>query len=177
LLSLLGCAPAQPEGGLSQLHEPAQLAAPGNSYLGLGRRYLVAGDVSLAKEAFIRSLRVEGMSAAALTGLGIAAEREGLLTEARRFFERARDVDPDSVLARNNLGAVLYRLGAYIEARRAFQAALTLSGGTNRVAAHNLGLTDLALHELDRNHVPIGANPYPLQREGSAEYRLLAEGE
>ncbi len=177
LLSLAACEKSLPRGGLSQLEAPARLPEPRGTYLDLGRQLLRTGDVRLARGAFIRSIRVEGLSAEALTGAGITAEREGLLTEARRFFERARARAPNSVIAHNNLGAVLYRLGTYNEAKRAFQTAFALSSGNSRIAHHNLGLTEMALREAEAATVPMARNPMPLQREGTGEYRLLEKEE
>lgn len=171
---LQACERSYPKGGLSQLDDPPpELAEPKTSYLDLGRAYLAVGDLRLAKAAFIRSLRVEGVSAAALTGAGITAERQGLMLEARRFFERALDLAPSSEVAHNNLGAVQYRLGDFEGAHRSFQTAFAISSGTNKVAAHNLGITELAIRKKAEGEVPIVENPVPLQREGTSEYRLL----
>ena len=174
LAGLLGCGPELPQGGLEALGDPPErLAEPRTTYLDLGRAYLQAGDTRLAKAAFIRSIRVEGVSAAALTGAGIAAERQGLLTEARRFFELALKRAPSSEIAHNNLGTVQYRLGDYLGAKRSFETAFAISSGTNRVAAHNLGLAELALQQKAEGEIPVTENPVPLQREGTSEYRLL----
>ncbi len=173
LAGLAGCKLIPDPDPLSKLEAPPRLPAPSTSYLDLGRQYLRAGQIDQAKNAFIRSMRVEGLTAAALTGAGLAAERQGLLTEARRFFERAKSRAPSSVLAHNNLGAVLYRMGEYHAAKQAFQAAFALSSGTNRVATHNLALSELAIKQRLRENQPELPNPLPLQREGSGEYRIL----
>jgi len=173
MLGLPGCVQNLPRDGLSQLTAPDPLAEPRGTYLELGRQYLQAGDLRRARDAFIRSIRVEGMSASALTGAGVTAEREGLLAQARTYFELARDRAPESVITHNNLGAVLYRAGAYNEAKQAFQAAFALSSGKSRIAHHNLGLTELALRELARSTVPMTSNPHPVRREGLGIYRLL----
>ncbi len=148
------------------------LPAPKTTYLDLGRDLLRQNRIDLARDAFIRSLRVEGVTAAALTGAGIAAERQGLLSEAQSFFEKARAEVPDSVLAHNNLGAVHFRLGEYHAAKRAFQAAFALSSGKNGIAAQNLGLAELAIaREAEINPAP-ARNPIRLQRLGSGAYKL-----
>lgn len=138
----------------------------------MGRQMLLAGQPELAHDAFIRSLRVEGVSAAAITGAGLASARLGLLHNARRHFERATELAPGSVTAQNNLGAVLYRLGEYHTAHKAFQAAFKLSSGTNRVAAQNLGVTEMAIARAERQELPIVPNPVPSQRRGTGEYIL-----
>jgi len=173
LLGLAGCDRNLPRGGLSQLTKPDPLEKPRGTYLDLGRQYLKVGDLRRAKDAFVRSIRVEGMSAAALTGAGVVAEREGLLAHARNYFELARDRAPESVITHNNLGAVLYRQGNYNEAKQAFLAAFALSSGKSRIAHHNLGLTELALRDLERSTVPMTRNTYMVRREGTGIYKLL----
>jgi len=174
---LAGCDLFRERYGLTRLEAPPRLPEPRTSYLDLGRQLLRARDFDLAKEAFIRSIRVEGITAPALTGAGLAAERQGLLGEAQRYFERALVHAPDSVLAYNNLGAALYRQGKYAEARRAFQAAFALSSGESRIARHNLALSDLALGRELSGTVPVTSNPVPIRREGTGVYTLLAPGE
>ena len=148
------------------------LPTPRMSYLELGRTLLRQNRVDLARDAFIRSLRVEGTTAAALSGAGVAAEKQGLLNEAQQFFSQARALAPESVLAHNNLGAVHYRMGEYHAARRSFQAAFALSSGKNQVAAKNLGMAELAIaREEDRNPKEV-PNPIPLKRLGTGVYQL-----
>lgn len=173
-LAVAGCSKYQPIDPISKLEAPPALPEVQTTYIDMGRQFLKRGQADMAKAAFIRSIREEGLTAPALTGAGLAAEQQGLLREARRFFERARIKAPTSVLAHNNLGAVLYRMGAYHEAKQAFQAAFALSSGTNRVATHNLALTELAIRRKNRETLAIAPNPTPIQREGSGEYRLLA---
>lgn len=167
-----GCQILQKPSPLVKLEVPPTLPQPRGSYLDLGRSFLRANELDLAKDAFIRSIRVEGMTAAALTGAGLTAERQGLLNEALRYFKRALVRAPDSVLAHNNLGAVYYRMGEYNSARKAFQAAFALSSGTNRVASHNLTLSELAIEkDLRENGLEL-PNPMPIERRGSGEYVL-----
>lgn len=174
LSGLVACNPAVPLGGVDALGDaPERLREPTTTWLALGRSYLQINDLRLAKAAFIRSIRVEGATAAAMTGAGIAAERQGLLHEAKRYFERALKLAPSSDLAHNNLGAIQYKLGDYQSAKRSFSAAFAVSSGQNKVAAHNLGLAELALKRKAESEIALAPNPVPLQREGSSEYRLL----
>lgn len=173
VFALAGCDVFRERYGVSRLEAPSRLPEPRGTYMDLGRQLLHAGQTELAKEAFIRSIRLEGMTAAALTGVGLSYERDGRLHDAQRYFERALVRAPQSVLAHNNLGAALYRQGEYNQAKQAFQAAFALSSGKSRIAQHNLSLTDLAIKRELAESLPIAANPVPLQREGSGEYRLL----
>ena len=153
--------------------EPATvLPVPEGTYLNMGRSLLASNQVEAARDAFIRSIHVEGLSAAALTGAGLASERQGLLLDAKRYFERARLLAPDSVLVHNNLGAVHYRLGDFYAAKQAFQAAFALSSGRNQVAEHNLGLSEMAIRRQENRDLSIAANPVPIQRLGSGVYTL-----
>ncbi len=170
-IALGGCEhlPVHP---LAKLDPAVQLPAPEGTYLNMGRHLLASNQIELARDAFIRSIRVEGMSAAALTGAGLASERQGLLHDALRYFQRAATVAPSSILAQNNLGAVLYRLGEYNRAKQAFQAAFALASGTNRVAEHNLGLADMALERERAADLALAPNPRPVLRLGTGEYTL-----
>ena len=169
MIAVSGC---QMNGPTAKLQSADALPTPQTSYLDLGRNLLKQNRIDLARDAFIRSLRLEGVTAAALTGAGIAAEKQGLLNEARSFFEKARAEAPDSVLAHNNLGAVHYRLGEYHAAKRAFQAAFALSSGKNSIAAQNLGLAELAIERDAEINPTLARNPIRLQRLGSGAYIL-----
>ncbi|HET7410247.1 MAG TPA: tetratricopeptide repeat protein [Paracoccaceae bacterium] len=157
---------------------PGRLPDAAESWLALGTGLLAAGQPDRAEDAFIRSLRVEGVTAAAFTGAGVAAHRQGLLTEATRYFERAKEIDPGSVAAHNNLGAALYGLGRLRAARHAFRTAFDLSGGTSGKAAQNLGMAELAIARAGASGPPQAAGPRKspprkLQRVGSAAYKLV----
>lgn len=169
LLLAAGC---QLQSPTAKLPPADALPAPQTTYLALGRTLLKQNRVDLARDAFIRSIRVEGASAAALTGAGITAEKQGLLNEAQRFFERARLLAPDSVLAHNNLGAVHYRLGEYHAARRAFRTAFALSSGASQIAAKNLTMSELAIARASEGPDVIVRNPIQLMRLGSGHYTL-----
>ncbi len=152
-------------------------AAPTEGYLDLGRQLLRRGDYKGAQDAFIRSLRQEGQTTAALSGAGVAAEKQGLLSEARRFFELAVKAQPNSVIAHNNLGAVLYKLGDYPQAKQAFQAAFALSSGDNEIAARNLAITQQAIRREYSASGEQQLNSATLQRLGSGEYKLQEDSE
>ncbi len=112
---------------------------------------------------------------ATLTGAGVAAERQGMLTEARRYFEQARLRAPGSATVQNNLGAVLYRLGEVDEARSAFRQALVLSRGSSDIPARNLAIIDAAIQRATASEdPPLARNPHQLERLGQARYRLMA---
>lgn len=151
---------------------PVPEAPAGVTYLEIGRRLLQADEYETALKAFLRSVRIEGMSAGAMTGAGVAAEQLGRVREARNYFEVAVHLDPNSILARNNYGVALYKLGDYHTARAAFEAAFALSDGSNAVAAQNLALVNHKIALLD------GAAPvevdfgYDVVRTGSSVYSL-----
>lgn len=168
-LALCACQFGQPD-PLAELEPAAKLPPTNGTYLNMGRQLLASNQPDLAQDAFIRSLRTEGVTAAALTGAGLASERQGLMHDARRYFEHAVRLAPNSVIAQNNLGVVLYRMGDYQAARRAFQTAFALSSGTSRIAEQNLGMTDMALARAEGRELPMSPNPVPLQRLGTGEY-------
>ena len=174
---LLGACEFLPKSAIAKL--PPALQVPqkkraDTTYLNIGRHLLRSNQPNLAQDAFIRSIRVEGLSAAALNGAGLASERLGLLHDARRYFEHAARIDPNSVTAQNNLGVVLYRLEEYDSAKRAFHAAFALSSGTSAVAQQNIGLTNNAIERQQNSGIALVPNPVPLQRLGTGEYILGA---
>ena len=171
LLSLAACAPVAAP--LDELPPAEPLPDAAGSWLELGRRLLASGQPVQAENAFIRSLQVEGMSAAALTGAGVAAQRQGLLTEAVRYFERAKEIDPGSVAAHNNLGAALYGLGDIRAAHHAFRTAFALSSGGSPEAERNLGMAELAIARAEAENADAQETPEKLRRTGSAQYKLI----
>ncbi len=177
VLSAAGCE-SLPSSPPVTLDAPPALPQPTTTWLDLGRRLLAADQPEQAENAFIRSLRVEGVTAAALTGAGVAAERQGMLTEARRHFEAAGRRAPGSAVAQINLGVVLYRLGELYAARRAFEHALELSGGTNEIAARNIAVSEAAIRQAEIAAAGQADRPQPeltprwVERVGPARYRL-----
>lgn len=170
-----GCAPGQltvEELLAGYAPEPVPNAPSGVSYVEIGRRLLAAGQPETALKTFLRSVRIEGMSAAAMTGAGVAAEQLGRVTEARTYFKAAVDLDPNSILARNNLGVALYKVGDFYSSRAAFEAAFALSGGTNAVAAQNLALVSHKIAELEGEQLVPFDFGYELVRTGSNVYAL-----
>jgi tetratricopeptide (TPR) repeat protein len=183
LLSAGGCEllPGGSPAGF-QAHPPpatTPLPEPETTWLDLGRELLAADRPDEAGEAFIRSLRVEGVTAAALTGAGVAAERQGMLSEARRQFEAARLRAPASATVHLNLGAVLYRMGELQAARRAFAEALALSDGTSDFARRNIAITDAAIRRAGAAGATAAAegtvdrDPLRIERVGPARFRLI----
>jgi tetratricopeptide (TPR) repeat protein len=157
---------------------PSPLPEPETTWLDLGRELLAGDRPEEAGEAFVRSLHVEGVTAAALTGAGLAAERQGMLAEARRHFEAARLHAPRSATAHLNLGVVLYRMGELHAARRAFQAALELSGGTSEFARRNIAVSDAAIRRAETAAMgPDAPNAPHVERIGPARFRLIGASE
>lgn len=159
------------QSGVVTPEKPAQAeAAQAVSHLSRGKFFLTAGEPDLAMKEFIASMSVDGISVAALTGAGIAARQQGLLTSAQRYFEQARSLDPLSVAANNNLGVVLYMLKEYYPAQNAFKIAYALSSGTSETAARNLNRADATIARIEglsqtdlaagQNQTPLGANEF-----------------
>jgi len=144
LLSGCGIAAHAVPSAWSKAAEAASTEPAKETWLALGARLLEEGDNEGAHRAFIRSLRIEGPSAAAFTGAGVAASRQGLLTRAIRHFEHASALDPLYAAAHNNLGAALYAQGDYVGAERAFRAAYRLGDGDSIEIAKNLALAEMA---------------------------------
>lgn len=172
---LTGCTGTGPLAGLESPPASPAVAAQGpgaGGYLALGKRLLTIDEPELAYDAFLASIRTEGLTAEALTGAGIASEKQGLLTEARRFFERALTLDPESLAANNNLGVVLFRLREYYPAREAFRAAFALSSGQNEIAVRNLNRVEEVVAQIEEAETSDPAVSYRVVRLGTSEFRI-----
>ena len=168
--ALLEGMPEAAGAGATVRAEPAEQT---DAYLSLGKRMLAAREPDLAMKAFLTSLGVEGISAEAMTGAGIAAQRLGLLTSARRYFEQARRLAPDSVIAHNNLGVVLYKLKEYYPARNAFRRAYALSNGKSEIAERNLNRSEATIARLEEVPKKDPAITHDVIRLGTSEFRLI----
>ena len=151
----------------------AEPAGQTSSYLSLGKRMLAAREPDLAMKAFLTSMSTDGISAEAMTGAGIAAQQQGLLTSARRYFERARRLAPDSVIAHNNLGVVLYKLKEYYPARNAFRRAYALSNGKSEMAERNLNRAEATIARMEKIPKTDPAISHDVIRLGTSEFRLI----
>jgi Tfp pilus assembly protein PilF len=155
------------------------------SNLSRGKFMLTAGEPELAMKEFLISMSVDGISAEAMTGAGIAAQQQGLLTSAQDYFERARALDPKSVAAHNNLGVVLYMRKEYYPAQEAFQTAFALSSGTSGTAERNLNRVEATIAQIEglaetypavvENEVILDASEFKSTKEDSPETELAAE--
>lgn len=146
---------------------------PAESYLTLGNRLLAAGEPDLAMKAFLRSMSVDGITAPALTGAGIAYEQQGLLTAARQYFEQASQMAPNSMIAHNNLGVVLFKLKEYYLARNEFRSAFALSNGTSEMAERNLNRTEAMIAAMETIPETDLAISHGVISLGGGEYRLV----
>jgi len=185
-LAFLASGCAQPEGGLADLEPPPVVEpAPTQTYLGLGSRLIAAREPELALKAFQTSLAVEGISAQAMTGAGIASQQQGLLHEARRYLEQASLLAPESPTAHSNLGVVLLQLKEYHAARDEFRSAFALSSGADELAAHNLNRTQEIIEAIEQNPgtdptishdvVALGGGQFKLVEAARAETDVIAE--
>jgi len=155
----------------------AVTAASSRRYLRLGAAHLAGGEPRLAYDAFMTSIRVEGLTAEALVGAGIASEKQGMLTAARRHFEQAIEIEPESIAAHNNLGVALFLLKEYYPARDAFRVAFALSSGRNGIAERNLNRAEAVVAQIEKPEKPDPAISHRVVRLGTSEFRItpLAE--
>ena len=156
--------------------EPQQTAAPG-AYLVHGKRLLAINEPEAAFDAFMASIRVDGVSAEALVGAGIAAQKQGLLTASRRYLEQAARIDPASVAAHNDLGVVLFLLKEYYPARDAFRVAFALSSGTSEIAERNLNRADAVVAEIEQAGQEDPEISHRVVRLGTSAFRITPVGE
>jgi Flp pilus assembly protein TadD len=136
---------AGPEMTRSAQPDPQQ----SKSYLSQGNRFLASREPDLAMKAFLGSMSVDGISAEAMTGAGIAAQQLGLLKAARRYLTQASELDPGSVAAHNNLGVVLYKMKEYYTARNEFRSAFAISSGKSEMAALNLNRAEATIASIE----------------------------
>jgi cytochrome c-type biogenesis protein CcmH/NrfG len=155
--------------------KPPEIATPqrGETYLDLGKRMLAAREPDLAMGAFLTSMTAEGITPEAMTGAGIAAESQGMMTLARRYFEKACELAPNSIMAQNNLGVVLYKLKEYDLARDAFRTAYALSSGKSEMAGSNLNLAEAKVAAMGDADGGDAAATHEVVRLGTSEFRLI----
>jgi Tfp pilus assembly protein PilF len=143
------------------------------TYLSVGKRLLAAREPDLAIKAFLRSINNEGVSAQAMTGVGIGYQRMGLLTTARRYFEQATVLAPNSTITHNNLGVVLYQMKEYYPARDEFRAAFAISNGASEMAGSNLNRTETIIAAIELAPETDQAISHDVVRLGGGEFRLV----
>ncbi len=143
------------------------------SFLSRGNHLLSAREPDMAMKAFLSSMSVEGISTEAMTGAGMAAQQQGLLTSARRYFEQASELAPNSVIAHNNLGVVLYMLEEYYPARDEFRSAFALSSGKSEMAERNLNRAEATIARTEKIQKTDPAISHEVIRLGSSEFRLV----
>jgi Tfp pilus assembly protein PilF len=157
----------------SEFEPPQRLPAVGaGGYVELGRRLLQIDQPELAYKAFLNAIRVDGLTADALIGAGLASEQQGLLTSARRYFKKAVEIDTNSAEAHNNLGVVLFRLREYHAARDAFRAAFALSSGRSGIAERNLNRAEAVVAQLEEAEQTDPAVSHRVVRLGTSEFRI-----
>jgi Flp pilus assembly protein TadD len=179
VFTLMACAQqSRAPGSLSEsvanIESPATVEPQATeTYLSLGKRLLAAREPDLAMKAFVASMTKEGISAEAMTGAGIAAQQQGLLTSAQRYFIQARELAPNSVITHNNLGVVLYLLEEYYPAREEFRTAYALSSGRNEMAERNLNRVEETIAGIEQVAETNTAISHDVVRLGSSEFRLV----
>lgn len=152
--------------------DPVAEAARKSPPIGVGIKLLAANQPEMALNAFHRSLRADGPTAAALTGAAVANVRIGRATNALRLLEAAVTVDPNSIVARNNLGVVLYDRGEYAASLSHLEHAYELTGGTDRSVADNLGIVQYALANSVSEKSEVDEANYEVIQYGHGVYRL-----
>ena len=178
LLTAAACTEAAPpEPPVRQVAGPNSGAVQKGAFIELGRSLLASGEPELAYNAFLASIRVDGISADALIGAGIAVRKQGLLTQARRYFEKALELEPDSVSANNNLGVVLLHLREYYPARDAFRVAYAVSSGTSEVAERNLNRVEAVIAEIELAGQEDPNVSHRVVRLGSGVFRITPKEE
>ncbi len=165
--TLMGTAACAPQGPFAP---PPETVKPADALMAEGTRFLRLGEPDHAYDRFVQAFRTGAPPAAALTGAGLALERQGLLHRARDLLEQARDLAPGAVNTQNNLGVVYYKLGDYPAARQAFRAAFAVSNGESGVALANLRAAERALAA----RAPRQAEgiTHSVQRLGGDRYRI-----
>jgi tetratricopeptide (TPR) repeat protein len=107
-------------------------------YNTLGTIMSALGQTGNAREAYRKSLSIDGHNAPALTNLGYMALQAGRADEAVRFCAEALKASPGFEPARNNLALAYVFRGDYAAAQQVLQPA------RNAVAQYNLGVLRLA---------------------------------
>lgn len=163
LVAAAGCQ-AQPPGAAGPTAQPA-------SDIEIGERLLAAKQPDLALRAFNRDIAANGVSDAALLGIGVAYIRLGQRREALRFLQAAVDLAPNNAMARNNLGVLLHAEGDYAGAHAEFTRAYALTGGADPRIRDNLGMAEYAL-EAHGDATLVDEAEFDVIQYGHGVYRL-----
>ncbi len=142
------------------------------SSLDIGVRLLAANQPAMALDAFNRSVTQDGISAEALTGIGVSYLRLGQRSQAKQFLKAAIEVDPNSALARNNLGVALYDEGDYVSALSEFNRAYALTDGLDASVATNVGIAELAVATEAEAGATLDVAEFDVIQYGHGVYRL-----
>lgn len=108
------------------------------AHFGLGRWWLVRGELDRAEDHLRQAIAYKPDHADALTNLGLVLENKGALAEAEAAYRQALAIKPASAEALSNLGNVVARGGRFDEAVSLYQQAIQLGPSAYKLHA-NLG--------------------------------------
>jgi Tfp pilus assembly protein PilF len=106
------------------------------------------GQKEVAKDHFIKALRLNNEQAQAYNNLGVIYQQDQAYGKAHDMFQRALKVNPDYVEARYNLALTFQKMGDKANARKEYRTLLAVS--PNIADAHeNLGIMALEDHAIE----------------------------
>ena len=126
LIGVYACAPGLHSCAHAAIVPQAGREARADELVAEGARALEQGDAERARELLERALRRDPADVAAITYLGVLADRLGDLASAESRFAAAVRLAPRDASARNNYGAILLRRGRAGEAATQFAESLRL---------------------------------------------------
>lgn len=135
-------------GGLAVTRGTEPASAAEATEVGIG--YLLAGEMTLARDTLVRVLATDPKNFRALYGLGLVAFKQERYTEAERHMTAALAVkeDPETLLS---LGAVYQKQKALEKAEAAYLAVRKISPEHAKVA-YNLGALYVSARRLEDAH-------------------------
>lgn len=124
---------------------PAQVTDPAEQAYQEGLKFLVAGKLDLAQQAFQKSLRQSPSLSKSILGLAEVAFKQNNLKESKRWINLATEKAPDDPHVQVSLARLLYLQADYDGAKTAFLKTLKLDPEMNsaRIALGDLYLTAL----------------------------------
>jgi tetratricopeptide (TPR) repeat protein len=118
------------------------------AHFGLGRWWLMRGELERAEEHLRQAIAFKPDHADAFNNLGLVLENKSALADAEAAYRQAIAIKPDSAEALSNLGNVLARGGRFDEAVRFYQHAIELGPSAYKLHA-NFGEILLAAGRVD----------------------------
>ena len=131
------------------LHDQKIYPMSFNAYYNLAQSYLEHGDVSRARQCYLKASSLNPSDEGPYVNLGLLENQQGHFQEALRYYKEALRVNPRSVEAYNNLGSLYLDQASLSLAEENFRLACRYNTAGYIEPQNNLAMT---LQKLNRDN-------------------------